>query len=300
MWMVKNMGNNRRTAARQKLYLVTGIVTVAALVAMVGVYQNINNGEQSQNQLAQNESQTNLADGDVDYGPGSGVEYDASDYEEWAAVADDVDGQETQAAMAERNTLDRNDGTNGGNGTENADGSVQNHNADTTGTGRDSATVIEGEVSENSKSQATFSNKEELSFGKGSTINWPVQGNVLMNYSMDKSVYFATLDQYKYNPAIIIQANVNDKVLAGAKGTIEDIETNENTGLTVTVDLGSGYKAVYGQLKEVKKEVGDALNPEDVLGYIAEPTKYYSVEGSNLYFAMTRDGEPVNPMEYLK
>ena len=283
--MVRNMKNRRTAAFRQKVYLVTGIVTVAALVAMVGVYRNIDNGDQSKNQLAQTEEQTDLAEGDVDYGPGSGVEYDVADFEEWAEVADGTTGQEeTRQTMAERNTLNRGD-------SEDA--------SDTTNDAASQNAEIEGNVN-NSDSQAAFSEKQQLSFGESSTINWPVQGNVLMNYSMDKSIYFATLEQYKYNPAIIIQANVNDKVLAGADATIADIETNENTGLTVTVDLGSGYQAVYGQLKEVKKKVGDTLKPEDVLGYIAEPTKYYSVEGSNLYFAMTKDGEPVNPMKYLK
>ena len=27
----------------------------------------------------------------------------------------------------------------------------------------------------------------------------------LMNYSMDKTVYFSTLDQFKYNPALVIE-----------------------------------------------------------------------------------------------
>ena len=30
-----------------------------------------------------------------------------------------------------------------------------------------------------------------------------------------------------------------------------------------------------------------------------QPTKYYSTEGTNLYFAMKKDGEPIDPIEYL-
>ena len=37
-----------------------------------------------------------------------------------------------------------------------------------------------------------------------------VSGTVLMNYSMDKTVYFATLDQYKYNPALVISGAEGD------------------------------------------------------------------------------------------
>jgi murein DD-endopeptidase MepM/ murein hydrolase activator NlpD len=35
------------------------------------------------------------------------------------------------------------------------------------------------------------------------------------------------------------------------------------------------------------------------IGYVAAPTIYYSAEGSNLYFAMKKDGEPIDPILYL-
>ena len=43
---------------------------------------------------------------------------------------------------------------------------------------------------------------------------------MIINYSMDSTVYFPTLDQYKYNPAVIIAGEVNDKVYAVAKGRL--------------------------------------------------------------------------------
>lgn len=36
------------------------------------------------------------------------------------------------------------------------------------------------------------------------------------------------------------------------------------------------------------------VNPGDAIGSVAAPTKYYSTEGSNVYFALTHNGEPVN------
>lgn len=139
-----------------------------------------------------------------------------------------------------------------------------------------------------------------LHFSEESTMNWPLQGNVILNYSMDKTVYFATLDQYKYNPAVIISGQVNDKVCCAAEGKITDISTNEETGCTVTMDLGDGYSAIYGQLKQVPYEVGDVVQQGKLVGYITEPTKYYSVEGSNLYFAVQKDGQPVDPVLFFE
>ena len=60
-----------------------------------------------------------------------------------------------------------------------------------------------------------------------------------------------------------------------------------------------GYELFYGQLKEVPVKAGDYVDAKTVLGYVGQPTKYYSVEGCNVYFEMRKDGQPVNPMEYL-
>lgn len=150
------------------------------------------------------------------------------------------------------------------------------------------------------KNVAKKTEEKKLSFSSETKISWPVEGNVLMNYSMDQTVYSATLDQYCFHPAIVIQANVNDKVQAAVDCQVTDLSTNEETGLTLTTDLGNGYTAVYGQLKEVSWKKGDRIKEGETVGYIAEPTKYYSVEGSSLYFAMKKDGNPVNPMDYLK
>ena len=138
-----------------------------------------------------------------------------------------------------------------------------------------------------------------LSFSEETQMEWPVNGNILLDYNMDQTVYFPTLDQYKLNPAIAVQAVEGAPVLASVPGTVYSIEENVQTGTTVTMELGSGYQAVYGQLKDLAVEEGQTIEEGAVIGYIASPTKYYSEEGSNLYFAMKKDGEPVDPIAYL-
>ena len=157
----------------------------------------------------------------------------------------------------------------------------------------------EEEPEETVETAANVNNSRELHFNADTGLNWPVSGAVILNYSMDKTVYFSTLDQYKYNPAIIISGNVNEKVQAAADGTITDISTNEVTGCTVTMDLGDGYQAVYGQLKEVPYKVGAYVEAGNTIGFVNEPTKYYSLEGSNLYFELLKDSTPVDPVEYF-
>jgi membrane proteins related to metalloendopeptidases len=158
--------------------------------------------------------------------------------------------------------------------------------------------AAETEETETVQSVQTTGKAQILHFSED--LLWPMEGNVIINYSMDSTVYFPTLDQYKYNPAVIIAGEVNDKVYAVAKGQIKSIENDEVTGCTVTVDLGDGYEAVYGQLKELNFAKGDYVEAGHVLGYVGEPTKYFTVEGSNLYFELDKDGTPVDPVAYFE
>ena len=141
--------------------------------------------------------------------------------------------------------------------------------------------------------------QETLHFNPENGLVWPHEGNVLLDYSMDSTIFFPTLQQYQYNPAMIISGKVNEKVYFIAKGKITNISTNEETGCTVTQDLGDGYTAVYGQLKELNFDVGEMVESGQVVGYVGEPTKYYSVEGSNVYFQILKDGVPIDPKEIL-
>lgn len=139
-----------------------------------------------------------------------------------------------------------------------------------------------------------------LSFKPEDGLEWPIIGDILMEYNMDNTVYHKTLMQYKCSPAILIGATKGLKVKAAAKGVIKSVEKDAETGLTVTIDIGSGYTLVYGQLDNVDLKVLDQVNEGDSIGVVAAPTKYYSVEGDNLYFKVLKEEEPVNPMSMLR
>lgn len=147
---------------------------------------------------------------------------------------------------------------------------------------------------------AVSGTSNQVNFSATDKLLWPIEGAILMNYSMDQTIYFSTLDQYRYNPALIISGAVNDQVLAAGKGIVKSVNKGVQTGNQVTIDMGNGYEAIYGQLQNVLVKTGDYVETKTVLGYLAEPTKYYSVEGCNLYFELRKDGQPIDPMDYLE
>ena len=138
-----------------------------------------------------------------------------------------------------------------------------------------------------------------LDFKEEDGLVWPIVGDVLINYSMDKTIYFPTLQQYKYNPAIVIAATQGSNIAAAANGRVTTVGYDPIIGNMVVMDLGNGYELTYGQLENITVSEGSYVSVGDGIGTVASPTKYFSLEGTNVYFKLTKDGEPVNPMGQL-
>ena len=119
-------------------------------------------------------------------------------------------------------------------------------------------------------------------------------------FSMDGLVYYPTLEEYKVCPAIMVQAKPGDAVLAPADGVVSKIAANEEIGTYLCVTLGDEYQAIIGNMDNVSVAEGDYVLKGTVLGGLAEPTKYYVTEGPNLYFELQKNGEPVDPLDYLE
>lgn len=299
--------NRMRRFFQQKQYAIASLVLFAAIAAMSGVYvSNRITSTRQEQELAQKEQE--LADANLQ-GQEQAADFD-SGMDQFVNPSNLPDQkEETQSVTSiikpEKKTESGQTRTDDNVGTTVDTEQQTNSQKDTAQTEAEKqpAKTRQEQSKQQEKKKDTAAHSKvavSLNFSPDSDLSWPLEGDVILNYSMDQTVYFATLDQYKYNPALIIAGKVNDPVNAAATGKITDISANEETGVTVTMDLGNGYQAVYGQLKEVLYKEGATVEAGNAIGYIAEPTKYYSVEGSNLYFELQKDQEPVNPMEFMQ
>ena len=134
---------------------------------------------------------------------------------------------------------------------------------------------------------------------QGQGLTWPINGDILLTYSMESPIYFATLHQYKCNPALCIAGKVDDPVVSSCDCEITEVKRNKKTGLTITATSGD-YTYVYGQLKDPKVAKGDVVKEGTALASLAEPSSYYEKEGCNLYFQIKDGKQPVDPLIFLK
>lgn len=273
------MKKGTRNFWQKKQTMIAGTIMVAAAVLMTCMAV-INHKEDNQQQELAQRQET--------------IEQEKNNYEEGSK---DLAAQDTQEETEEEKTaqaatfLDPYD-------TADVIDSAEHKDTEEIAQNQPETEAESADAKEETKSVAATAS--ELHFAPDTGLLWPLDGSVIMNYSMDQTVYFATLDQYKYNPAVIISGSVNDKVKAAAAGKVTDISTNEETGCTLSMDLGDGYTAVYGQLKESPYQVGDYVAAGNTIGFVSEPTKYYSVEGSNLFFELRKDGAPVDPIDFFQ
>lgn len=257
----------------------SGALLLAVVAAGITMYRSDNGGEE---QAKQQEEEQQLTE----------EQQSEEEIPETADVtANDAQAENTQN-LGEDASSDQNAGVTA---TPEATGEPETSSEEQT---EESAAAAETAGEETADTAALA--QPELNFSEDSTMLWPVSGEVLIDYSMDTTTYFQTLDQYKCNSALILGSAIDEPVQAAANGQVLSVIENEETGTTLTMDLGNRYQAIYGQLKDLTVSEGQTVSAGTIIGYVNEPTKYYVKEGANLYFAMRKDGEIIDPMIYIE
>ena len=222
-----------------------------------------------------------------------------------AACEEEAVGNPEADAETAQNTPEESDGNTERQDAQAVNGTAADQNGET-GSGETAAneetSAASGTVdsAENQETAVeTAGAAQDLMFSEATIMELPVTGTVLIPYNMENTVYFPTLDLYQCNPGVVFSAAEGTPVLAAADGEVVSVENDARTGLTVTMNLGNGYEAIYGQLTDVSLEAGQKVQKAARIGAVAAPTKYYVKEGSNLFFEMKKDGKAIDPMAYL-
>lgn len=129
---------------------------------------------------------------------------------------------------------------------------------------------------------------------------WPVQGEVLSDFSVETLAYDQTMEDWRVHAALDLAAAAGTEVRATAAGTVTDLVEDALMGTTVVIDHGAGLTSTYANLAAVPTvEVGDSVLAGDVIGAVGQTAIAESALPDHLHFVMQQDGEPVNPLDYL-
>ena len=274
---VMNM-KNRETGFLQKLkdnafYVALGL-GLLAILAVVAVYTVEQNGSQ----LVSNEVDLNKAS---DYKMTTTQETEKTN----GVISKKKEVQTTRKATRQEIA------------TETAN--VETTKKDTVATTQESTAVSET-VHKDTDALPVTLNAGELDFTSDKTITWPVNGEVILPFSMETTVHFKTLDQYQCNPGMLIAAGNGTTVKNAYLGKVTKVTSDDVYGNIVTVYIGNEYSLIYGQLDTLYVKEGDYIKAGESIGTIGKPTDSFQEEGSHLFFEMTEKDTPVDPMLFIE
>lgn len=129
---------------------------------------------------------------------------------------------------------------------------------------------------------------------------WPVRGEIERKYAVETLAYDVTMKDWRTHDGIDVLADKGTVVRAASDGTVESVTQDDLYGTTVTIDHGNGLKSTYSNLadKPTVKQ-GDSVNAGDVIGSVGTTALCEVGQGSHVHIAMSKDGNSVDPAEYL-
>ena len=129
----------------------------------------------------------------------------------------------------------------------------------------------------------------------------PVDGEIMVGFSLETPVYSTTLKDWRIHDGIDIAADLGTNVVAVNDGVVESIESDDLFGIVVTIKHTDGKKSVYANLEDsVELEKGQIINRSDIVGKVGNTAIYEISDGPHLHFEMSENGEKIDPTTVIK
>ncbi len=129
----------------------------------------------------------------------------------------------------------------------------------------------------------------------------PLRGETVAAFSMDALQYSETMGDWRTHDGVDIAAEAGTPVCAASSGTVLDVRDDDLMGTTVVISHDGGFDTVYANLQSMPTvEIGDYVTAGQVIGAVGRTALCESSEPTHLHFGVTKDGNFVDPEEYLK
>ncbi len=128
----------------------------------------------------------------------------------------------------------------------------------------------------------------------------PLTGETITAFSVAELLYSETLCDWRTHDGVDIAAAPGTQVLAACSGTVLSVADDDLMGTTVVISHGGGYETVYANLQSVPTVAPEQyVSAGQVIGSVGETSLAESASAPHLHFAVTKDGKPINPSDFL-
>ncbi|MGE5579786.1 MAG: peptidoglycan DD-metalloendopeptidase family protein [Bacillota bacterium] len=128
---------------------------------------------------------------------------------------------------------------------------------------------------------------------RSSSFTWPAKGPVSSSFGWR---IHPVSGQSSHHDGIDIAASQGSNVYAAASGEVTFADWYAGYGRLITIDHGGGIETWYGHLSGFVASEGDRVYAGDIIGYVGQSG---TATGPNLHFEVRKNGDPVNPRDYL-
>lgn len=128
----------------------------------------------------------------------------------------------------------------------------------------------------------------------------PLNGEVQAVFSMEELLYSETLGDWRTHDGLDIAATPGTTVLSACSGKVLAVEDDPMMGTTVTIEHVGGYQTCYANLQTQPPVLaGDEVSAGQIIGAVGQTAVAEAAQPPHLHFSVSRDGEPMNPEEFL-
>ena len=129
----------------------------------------------------------------------------------------------------------------------------------------------------------------------------PVQGEVLSGYAMEVLSYNQTTRDWRVHNGVDFAAAAGTAVTAAADGEVYTVYEDDQMGMTVVIRHEGGYTTRYSSLgADVAVSAGQPVSMGQTIGTVGTSALMENALGDHVHFTVTKNDEPMDPMEFLE
>lgn len=124
----------------------------------------------------------------------------------------------------------------------------------------------------------------------------PTAGKIIREYGL---TYSQTFQDYRHHAGIDYAAAKGAPIRAAGAGRVAAVSENKDEGLVILLDHGAGWQSRYAGGSESKVKKGETVKAGQTIALVGSPGRLETAEGFHLHFELLKNGQKVNPGQYL-